>query len=175
MEKDKRKVIFDRAWEHVEERYLERFLKMTTYLVVLFLFLLLIGIVVGAANLALRYLTQIKQVIVLNNLVCFSGVIWVLIYRCIEYRHIKKEYVSYGHVDRTRVAMFKSALTCLVPNLLAAFAMLLFFPRISIYKLNEIPTFWQFEAGLIWLSSMALWVITEIFLESVVRELAVEQ
>lgn len=175
MEEDKRKDIFDRARKHVEERYLERFLKMTTYLVVLFLFLLLIGIVVGDANLVLRDLTQFKQWVALDNLLCFSSMVWVLICRCIEYRHIKKEYVSNGLVNRIRVAMFKSALACLVPNLLAAFAMLLFFPGISIYKLNEIPTFWQFEPGLIWLSSMALWVITEIFLESVVRELAVEQ
>lgn len=174
MEEDKRKVIFDRARKHVEKRYLERFLKMTTYLVVLFLFLLLIGIVVGGANLVLRDLTQFKQWVALDNLLCFSSMVWVLIYRCIEYRHIKKEYVSNG-LNRTRVAMFKSALACLVPNLLAAFAMLLFFPGISIYKLNEIPTFWQFESGLIWLGSMALWVITEIFLESVVRELVVEQ
>ena len=111
--------------EHVEERYLERFLKMTTYLVVLFLFLLLIGIVVGDANLVLRDLTQFKQWVALDNLLCFSSMVWVLIYRCIEYRHIKKEYVSNGLVNRIRVAMFKSALACLVPNLLAAFAMLL--------------------------------------------------
>lgn len=175
MEEDKRKVIFDRARKRVEERYLERFLKMTTYLVVLFLFLLLIGIVVGAAILVLRNLTQIKQVIVLNNLVCFSGVIWGLIYRCIEYRRIKKEYVSYGLVNRTRWAMFKSALACIGPNLLAMFVMLLVFQGISIYKLNEIPMFWQFEAGLIWLSNMALWGITESFLENVVRGLTIEQ
>ena len=175
MEKDKRKVIFDRARKHVESRYLEHFLKMITYLVVLIVFLLLVGIFVGGANLVLQDLTQFKQWVSLDNLLCFSCMAWVLIYRCIEYRHIKKEYVSNGHVNRIRVAMFKSALACLVPNLLAAFAMLLFFPGISIYKLNAIPTFWQFEAGLIWLSSMALWVITEIFLESVVRELAVEQ
>lgn len=175
MEKDKRKVIFDRARKRVESRYLEHFLKMTTYLVVLILFLLLIGVFVDGANLVLRDLTQFKQWVAIDNLLCFSSMVWVLIYRCIEYRHIKKEYVSNGFGNRTRVAMFKSALACLVPNLLAAFAMLLFFPGISIYKLNEIPTFWQFEAGLIWLSSMALWVITEIFLESVVREFAVEQ
>lgn len=136
MEKDKRKVIFDRARKRVESRYLKSFLKMITYLVVLILFLLLIGIFVGGANLVRQDLTQFKQWVSLDNLLCFSCIVWVLIYRCIEYRHIKKEYVSNGHVNRIRVAMFKSALACLVPNLLAAFAMLLFFPGISIYKLN---------------------------------------